>query len=178
MGRAGRAVTRAPPDTLKQAYRDGRRGVGPILAAEPSQSLPPKTRIPMQTPLCRRLAGAPRRGDRAQGREEGAQRCHPFRPQDGGELGFHAGNDVEGVFDLLPAACGEPNQSGASVGGVRDTFEVPSVFQVLDEVGHGRFGHLRLGGEVGNARPLGFDVLEHDEVSDPQVVITGVVKAP
>ena len=143
-----------------------------------ARCLPTSARRASPVPLGGGLARTSRHLDRAESSEEAAQGRRPPWTEGGGDLDLHVGDDVERVFDLLPAACGEANQPGTSVGRVATSLDVSDRFETLDEVRHRRFGHLGLGGEVGDARPPWVDVLEHHEVGDPQIVVAGVVKAP
>ena len=48
--------------------------------------------------------------------------------------------------------------------GVRAPLDDADSLQVVDELGHRREGHARLRGELGETRPLGFDVGGHVRV--------------
>ncbi len=130
----------------------------------------------------RRAPRSPRWSSRPpRGRARGSRPRDQDRPQlavvAGGApallpLGLDGGDVVQPADDEVPAARGQADEPRTAVGGVGPALDPAAALQRGDELAHRLVGHGRAGGELGEPRPLGVDVLVERVMGGMDAVVT------
>jgi hypothetical protein len=101
--------------------------------------------------------------------EQGSELRHLAFPDHAGPFGLDLGQCAQRRSDLVPPAIRQSNQGRSPVGRVGPSLEVAASFQMIDQIAHRLIRHLGPLGQLGQARPVGLDVLEDGGVGRSDV---------